>query len=463
MNLTQALRIGYRDVVSLVGGGGKSTALTRLASELAGEERRVVTMTTTNIARCEAEQFVCYELPPVGGVLDELESLLTRHLHVMVLGSRAGRSNSVSMGVTMEEAVRVSGLPFVDNTIIEADGARMLSFKAPAGHEPVVPSTTTVVVPVVGLDVLGRPLTDESVHRPELVAKLCGVGTHTDVTAEVVASVLAHPQGGLKGVPPGARVVPLVNKIDGGRTIGSPESLAQARVLADRLLDCCHIDHVVLGSLRPAGRAGEHPLASSSDPVLEVRTRVAAVILAAGGASRYGQLKQLLPWGTGTLLSQVVDTVLASKARPVVVVLGNQAQACLQAMGDRPVEIVVNELWSQGQSTSVRAGLATLPDNVSAAMFPLADAPMLTVATIDALIERYWRTFAPVVWPEHEGKRGNPVLFDRALFSQLNQLTEDTGGRSVLKSYSDQAERVSVPDVGILKDIDTPQDYEAYR
>jgi molybdenum cofactor cytidylyltransferase len=153
---------------------------------------------------------------------------------------------------------------------------------------------------------------------------------------------------------------------------------------------------------------------------------------------------------------------LASSARPVVVVLGNQADACRRTLGDRPVEVVVNEVWAEGQSTSIRAGLSNLADNVTAALFPLADAPLVTAATLDALVARYRRTFAPVVWPEHAGKRGNPVLFDRVLFAQLNQLTKDTGGRSVLQSHLEESERVSVPDAGILKDIDTPQDYSRH-
>lgn len=184
-----------------------------------------------------------------------------------------------------------------------------------------------------------------------------------------------------------------------------------------------------------------------------------AVVLAAGGSTRFGTLKQLLRWGEGTMLSQVVDTALASSVRPVVVVLGNQSEQCRAALGRRPVTIVVNEQWEQGQSTSVRAGLTSLPADVAAALFLLADQPAITAATLDALIERYGATRAPVIWPELAGRRGNPVLFDRALFPELMRLTGDVGGRCVLESHAAQAERVSVPDRGILYDVDTPDDY----
>lgn len=186
---------------------------------------------------------------------------------------------------------------------------------------------------------------------------------------------------------------------------------------------------------------------------------IAGVILAAGASTRFGALKQLLPWGAGTMLSTVVDTALASSARPVVVVLGKRADECRAALGDRPVTVVVNAAWQDGQSTSVRAGLAALPDEVEAVLFLLADQPTITVATVEAVIDRYRASRAPVVWPEVDGRRGNPVLFDRRLFPELWALRGDVGGRPVLQAHGARAERVAVDDRGILLDIDTPADY----
>lgn len=190
---------------------------------------------------------------------------------------------------------------------------------------------------------------------------------------------------------------------------------------------------------------------------------VAAVVLAAGGATRFGNLKQLLPWGNGTLLTQVVDTALASSARPIVVVLGAQAEACRAVLGERPVRVVVNPAWAQGQSTSIQAALAALPPYVNAALFLLADQPAVQSNTLEALIARYHTTRAPLVWPEIQGQRGNPVLFDRRLFPELMALRGDIGGRAVLQAHAAEAERVTVSDVGILMDIDTPDDYRNLR
>jgi molybdenum cofactor cytidylyltransferase len=123
------------------------------------------------------------------------------------------------------------------------------------------------------------------------------------------------------------------------------------------------------------------------------------------------------------------------------------------------VTVVYNAEWAQGQSTSVKAGLASLPANVSAVLFLLADQPGVTPAIVNALIARHRTTLAPVVWPEHDGRRGNPVLFDRVTFPELLRLSGDTGGRPVLQAYADRAERVPVAGPGVLLDIDTPEDY----
>ena len=112
-------------------------------------------------------------------------------------------------GVSPALLDRIAAQPAVDVVIVEADGSRRLPFKAPAAHEPVIPTSATIVVPLVGLDVLGQPLDAEHVHRPQLVAELTGAALGDPVTPAMIAAVLAHPQGGAKDAPPTARAGPL--------------------------------------------------------------------------------------------------------------------------------------------------------------------------------------------------------------------------------------------------------------
>ncbi|MFQ5578753.1 MAG: selenium cofactor biosynthesis protein YqeC, partial [Anaerolineae bacterium] len=329
-----------------------------------------------------------------------------------------------------------------DVILNEADGSRMRPFKAPAAHEPVIPATTTLVAPVAGLDALGRPLNDTTVHRAALVSQLSRTPLKSPITPAVIARALAHPAGGLKNVPPAARVVPLLNKLDAADP-------GAARRLARQLLRTARIDSVAVGS---AGR---------DNPATWVQTRLAVVVLAAGEGRRFGSAKQLALWRGKPMLAHAVDAALKSQTGPVVVVLGARADECRAALGNRPVTVVVNPHWAQGQSTSLKAGLAALPANTGAAIFALADQPRVAPAVFRALAARFEQTLAPVVWPEFEGRRGNPVLFHRRLFPEMNRLTGDTGARPVLLAHRRHAARVSLTNPAILHDVDTPADLES--
>lgn len=447
MKLSQALRIKPGDVVAFVGGGGKTTAMFQLAAEVASE-MRVLTTTSTRIFAAQIKRSPAHvtfdpERQKLADILPQLQAGLDRFGQVLLIG-QAEPDSGKAFGLPPDIIEALAATGRFDLIINEADGSRMRSFKAPAAHEPVIPLVTTLVSPVVGLDVVGRPLTEEVVHRAGLVSRLSGTALGAPVTPATVAAVLCHPEGGVKGAPPGARIVPVLNKVDSGPAEDVPEVAVE---IAGRLLGCERIDAVVMGSVQQA-----------ADPVTAVHGRTAAVVLAAGGSSRFGSAKQLATWGDRTFIERVVDAALGSQARPVVVVLGAEAERCRAALGSRPVEIIINEAWRSGQSTSMTAGLAALADNISAAVFLLVDLPGITPNVVDALIERHRRTLAPLAWPEFEGRRGNPVLFDRRLWPELRQVQGDTGGRPLLKTYQEQAERVAVSSPAVLLDIDRPED-----
>jgi len=185
---------------------------------------------------------------------------------------------------------------------------------------------------------------------------------------------------------------------------------------------------------------------------------VAAIILAAGGSRRLSRPKQLLPWGNKTLLEQAVDMTLASCLRPVIVVLGYQADVLTTILGARPVQVVVNPHWEEGQSTSLRTGLAALPDDVIAAVFLPVDQPGLTTAVLDELVNRFRATGASIVAAGRAGRPCPPVLFARSRFPELNQITGDQGGRELLARYQAQVEIVEVALAATL-DVDTEEEY----
>jgi len=251
-------------------------------------------------------------------------------------------------------------------------------------------------------------------------------------------------------VPPGARVIPLINKVD------TPEALALARETAARLLDAPRIDAVAIGALR----------AAEPDPVREVWGRVAAVVLAAGRSTRMGQPKPTLPWGNGqTLLGTVVSGLRASAVSEVVVVTGLarlavEASLAEAAAGPGPaLRFAFNpDFATTEMARSLQVGLAALPANCQAVLVALADQPDLDPAVLAQVIQRWRQTRAAVVAPVYHGQRGHPLLFDRAVWPALQALPSSANPRAVLQAVG-RLEPVAVDSAAILRDIDTPDDY----
>ncbi len=507
MLIRTALRIHPGDVVALVGGGGKTTLMFRLADELVVDGLKVVTTMTTKIfveqmSRAPARLVLQGE----GALLSQLPGLLAEHGHVLLAGGTIVEQEKVQ-GLGCALIDRIAAHPSVDVIVIEADGARCLPFKAPAAHEPVIPAATSVVVPIVGLDVIGHPLTAEFVHRPERVAALTGASLGDPVTPAMVAAVLAHPLGGAKGTA-AARLVPFINKSDVGAGIGERGSGTAEREpdTGDRILDAgdrnlqswanevgpiFNLQSRAPAAARETARLLlQHPrvsavligAAQTDDPIHEVWGRVHAVVLAAGEARRYGSLKQLLPWEGLPLVAHVVRQALACPdIDRVAVTVGAQEAAVRDALGCSPatpgcrsspcptgqrgrVAACARPRRRHRRARSQRAPHAGAagrdrPRSRRSSRFPPRRPARGHPELLTALIQRHRETLAPVVAPRHAGQRGNPVLFDRTTFAAIAALTGDTGARAIIRQHQHRAAYVDWPTDDVLKDIDTPADY----
>lgn len=192
-------------------------------------------------------------------------------------------------------------------------------------------------------------------------------------------------------------------------------------------------------------------------------TSIAAVILAAGQASRMGSPKQLLDWHGQPLVRAVVQQALDSAADTVVVVLGAAFDAVRATLSDLPITIVENPDFAQGQSTSLRSGILALDDTVEAVLVLLADQPFVTASTLDRLISSWHEQRAPIIVSVYQGQRGHPVLFARSVFAELLAITGDQGARHVIQAYRDQVRCIEFAESLALADIDTPEDYRALQ
>jgi len=249
VTLTDALGIRDREVISLVGGGGKTSLMFALGRELSPRLKGVILTTTTKIWEPTTS-------PDVGLFLSdrisEIKKWILKSLeaHPCLLVATGRLESGKLQGIAARWVEEIHSLPGVSVIIVEADGAAGRPFKAPREGEPVLPPDTTLLVPIMGIDVLGCPLDEEHVFRSEIAARFLNMSKGSAVTNEMVAGLLPEV---IKGKPEGARVIPFINKID------LPNGLQKGRKLAKVLLSLCQvkIERVILGQARGFPVVGE--------------------------------------------------------------------------------------------------------------------------------------------------------------------------------------------------------------
>lgn len=208
MDFFDAINPGKGDIIALVGGGGKTSVMFRLGKEAAKRGYKTVLTTTTKIF---------YPKEPVQVILSNEPGQLFRivkdklsKLQQLVVATEAIPGNKL-LGVNKQW---ISGFlqAGADLVIVEADGAAQKPLKAPADHEPVIPPETTILIPVIGLDCLGKPL--NHFHRPEILSGIAGTTLDEIVKPRTVGRITTHSLGLRKHMPANSRFIPFINKVD---------------------------------------------------------------------------------------------------------------------------------------------------------------------------------------------------------------------------------------------------------
>jgi len=458
LSLPQALRVNSSPCIAFIGAGGKTTAIFQLARRL---PLPVIVTATSHLGTWQirfADQHIVTETP---APLEELEHGLKGV--ILVTGKIDGdRTKPINHNLMnwLQQFCGYHSIPL----LIEADGSRGRPLKAWAEHEPPIPSFVELIVQVVGLTGLGKPLSDEYVHRPEIFAELSGLRIGELVTQDSLVRVLTHLEGGQKNIPINARRVALLNQTD------THELQSVAQGLARALIPAYH--SVIISSLE-------------QEKIFAVHEPVAGIILAAGESTRFGQPKQLLDWKGQPFVHAVAKTALEAGLSPVVVVTGANAKQVELSVRDLNVTIVGNEEWKSGQGSSIKVGILSLPPiplpasttlalhssspdalsgarmgegKVGGAIFLLADQPQVTTSIIRALVEKHAEGLYPIVAPMVMNQRANPVLFDQVTFPDLTNLEGDVGGRAIFHKH--RVEYLPWHDERLLLDVDTPEMYQ---
>ncbi len=234
------------------------------------------------------------------------------------------------------------------------------------------------------------------------------------------------------------------------------------RLLADLPIRRTDITGLGVGGLlmeivtRPQPRA---------EPAPEKGRQIAGLVLAAGRSTRMGGPNKLLEEINGkTLVRIATEQVLASRAKPVIVVTGHQKERVERALDGLPVTFVHNPNFAEGLSTSLKTGIAAVPGKSDGAIVCLGDMPQVSATLIDRLIGAFDpERGALVAIPTIAGKRGNPVLWSRRFFADLMAVDGDVGARHLIGGYAEAVVEVPVEDAAALTDVDTPEALIAVR
>lgn len=440
MKLIDAVQLTGETRLAFVGAGGKTTAMFRLGKEWVKKHGTTILLsTTTHLAEIELKAADHhYEVRHLADI-EALDAELPRGL-VVVTGPPVENSRVGGLSEDLINGLHHIAKAHNSPLLIEADGSKQRPLKAPAEHEPVIPSFVDTVIVAVGLQAIGKHLDDVWVHRVEQFSQLTGLSKGTEITPPAVAQMLLAEDGGLKAIPPAARKIVLFNQCD------TPRLAAVGKSLSKQLLKS--YSRVIFASLKMEG----------NQEVIAANQPVAGLILAAGGSKRIGQPKQLLDWNGQPFVRVVAQTALSSGLYPVYVVLGAHAEQVEEALSGLDIEIVKNIKWAEGQSTSVRAGIQHLSPETQAAVMMLVDQPHIPPPLIEALVEAHASMVSPIVATMVEHRRGNPVLFDRITFDDLVALEGDVGGRKIFSRY--KIHYVPWLDARIGLDVDTIEDYQ---
>ncbi|NDV25936.1 DVU_1551 family NTP transferase [Desulfovibrio sp. JC010] len=191
--------------------------------------------------------------------------------------------------------------------------------------------------------------------------------------------------------------------------------------------------------------------------------KIYGLILAAGFSSRMGKLKALLPLDGCTVLSRCIRSLVNGGASDIFVVTGHMAEQVGAEAKTLGMHEIFNPDYEQGMFSSVQAGVQGLPDDASAFLVLPVDIPLVRSSTIRALTFDYSSAPAKIIYPCFRGERGHPPLISAELIPEIIAHDGSGGLRTVLERYDSEARELNMPDLGILRDLDTPEDYEQAR
>lgn len=422
----------HKELVSLVGGGGKTTALFHLARELKDQGCKVLVTTTTAIYYPNQGLYDFISIGP--------ESPRAR-IGITVWGSRVNADNKL-IGIAPELVDHVFNSQQYDHILVEADGARGNPVKAPAQHEPVIPSASTKCIGVIGLTCLGQRVADV-VHRPLLWQELTGSASEDRVNKSDLLVLIKSNNGLFKNAPPASERYLILNQA------GSPTLIAEGELI---LKEAANQGVLLDGGLITDLHTGVYQ--SYPNPGF-----ITGVIMASGNSKRFPGNKLLEDFQGRSLVEWVIRAAAASDLKETVVVYQHpEVKSIAEKYG---TTAVYNPQADHGQSQAVKLGVKAASPAAQGIMFLTGDQPLITANYINQVIYSFDNQQYLAVQSLYQEIEGHPVLFSSKLRPDLLNLSGDVGGRMILKNLPEkQVKKVRFNDLYIGMDIDTIEDYQ---
>jgi molybdenum cofactor cytidylyltransferase len=342
---------------------------------------------------------------------------------------------------------------------------------------------------------LGSRLIGEtrSAHEPRAVAEAIGAARGRGATLILIAGASAItdrrdvvPQGIVDaggvidhfGMPVDPGNLLLLARLDSVPVLGLPGCVRSPKFngfdwVLQRLLAGIAVtgrDVMLMGAGGLLSEIPSRPMPRAAPPPADIEAprapRIAAIVLAAGQSRRMGAINKLLADLDGVpMLLRAVDSALASRASPVIVVTGHEAERVREALGrKRKIMIVHNPDYAEGLSTSLARGLAAVPEGCDGAIVCLGDMPRVKAQHLDRLIDAFNPVEGRAICvPTYAGKRGNPVLFARRFFGEMGGIAGDVGARHLIGEHGELVAEIEMGDEGVLIDVDSPDALVALR
>ena len=323
-----------------------------------------------------------------------------------------------------------------DYIIIEADGSRRKSIKAPASHEPVIPSLTTKMVGLIGMDCVNKKIYEENVHRADIFCSITNRKIGDVINADVIYNLITAREGIFKGTPANIEKHLILNKVE-TKDRKKVSDRVKSKVLTN------NIDvNIISGSM---GR----------------EAKVTGIIMASGFSRRMKTDKLLLKLGDKTVLERVIDACIKSKLDEILVIYRkDEVKDIAKSYG---LKVVLNKEAIKGQSESIKVGVDNIDSNTDGIMFIVGDQPLLDSETIDLLINKFKTHQEQIIIPRYGENKGNPTIFPSFFKEQLAELSEDLGGKEIIEKNLKRVKYVDIKNHKAGMDMDTVSEYEKFK